>query len=142
MASFKNYYQILSVDSTADAATIKAAFRRLALRHHPDRAKSARIARRYQEIREAYEVLSDPARRHQYDEVYRAQTALRPVRGGLDDPVARAPRPTRAAGLGISLDVLGLRLGIAVDAAMPGPVARRTKPAPRRGPPRRPRSDR
>jgi DnaJ-class molecular chaperone len=132
---FKNYYRLLNVDSTADEATIKAAFRRLALRHHPDRAKSARTARRFQEIREAYDVLSHPERRREYDELYRAQTALRPVRA--DDTGAGEPRDTSTVGLGIRLNVLGLRVGIAVDAAATRRAARRRKPAPRRGPPRR-----
>lgn len=103
METFKNYYRTLNVDSTADDAAIKAAFRRLARRHHPDVAKTARAARRFPEIREAYEVLSDPERRRQYDQLYRARTAERPLTGG--------------AGVGITLDVLGLRLGFAVDTA-------------------------
>jgi DnaJ-class molecular chaperone len=134
---FKNYYRVLNVGAAADDATIKAAFRRLALRHHPDRAGSARIARRFQEIREAYDVLSDPERRRQYDEIYRAQTALRPVSEAVEAGQARRRRG--GVGLGISLDVLGLRLGVAVDAAVTRRVARPLKPPPRRGPPRRPR---
>ena len=129
---FKNYYRLLNIDSTADEATIKAAFRRLALRHHPDRAKTARTARRFQEIREAYDVLSHPERRREYDKLYRAQTALRPVRKDVDDAGARA---ASALGLGISLNVLGLRVGVAIDAVATGRAARRPKPAPRRGPP-------
>ena len=136
MTGFKNYYRVLGVDVTADEATIKGAFRRLALRHHPDRAKSARTARRFQQIREAYEVLSDQERRRAYDELYRTQTALRPVSDGLDEPIAGTSRNT-AAGLGISLDVLGLRIGVALDAAVPNPAARPPKPSRRRGPPRR-----
>lgn len=126
MDSFKNHYRTLNVDSTADEATVKAAFRRLALRYHPDRARTARAARRFEEIREAYDVLSDPDKRRAYDRVYRAQTALRPV-------TARAAPPRRrraasgAAGLGITLDLLGLRVGLAAGAAATRPPARRPR---------------
>lgn len=116
MDGFKNHYRALKIDFAADEATIKAAFRRLALRYHPDRARTGRAAHRFQEIREAYEVLSDPARRRAYDRVYRAQTALRPTTGGAAPRRAAASRGG-SAGLGISLDLLGLRLGLAVDAA-------------------------
>jgi DnaJ-class molecular chaperone len=112
MDSFKNYYRVLKIDSTADEATIKAAFRRLARRYHPDLARNARAARRFPEIREAYEVLSDPEKRRRYDQVYRAQTALRP-----EGPKVRARARSGSAGLGITLDVLGLRVDLTVDAA-------------------------
>jgi len=116
MERFKNYYRILNIDAAADAATIKAAFRRLARRCHPDLAKNARAARRFPEIREAYEVLCDPEKRRHYDEVYRAQMAVRPVADGRTSPNLGARARSGSVGLGISLDVLGLRVGLAVDA--------------------------
>jgi curved DNA-binding protein CbpA len=138
MDSFKNHYRVLNVDSTADEATIKAAFRRLARRHHPDLAKDARAARRFQAIREAYDVLSDPDKRREYDQVYRARTALRPVAGALEGPKVSARARAGSAGLGISLDVLGLKVGLAVDAALSRRAATRPKAASkkvsRRGP--------
>ena len=137
MKSFQNYYRVLRVESAADEATIKAAFRRLALRYHPDRTGNSRAARRFQEIREAYEVLSDPEKRRAYDEVYRAQTALRPVTGGLEGH-SEAQARAGSAGFRIALDVLGLKLGLAVDADVERRVARRPKRAPRKGRPRRP----
>lgn len=137
MKSFKNYYRVLDVDSTSNQATIKAAFRRLALRYHPDRAKTGRAARRFPEIREAYEVLSDRAKRREYDKVYRAETALRPAAGGGEDPTAIAQARGSSAGLGIALDVLGLELRVSVDAAKRR-APRPPKRAPRKGPPRKP----
>ena len=133
MQHFKNHYRVLNVDLTADDTTIKAAFRRLAFRYHPDRAKNARGARRFQEIREAYEVLSDPERRREYDEIYRAHTALRPVTGGLEGPDTGA----RSGGVGITIDLLGLRVGLTVDAAVSRRARPPLKPPPRKGPPRR-----
>src|SRR5213078_4290094 len=63
---FKDYYRILGVDRTADAKTIKSAYRKLARKHHPDVAKG-KDGERFKEISEAYEVLSDPEKRRRYD---------------------------------------------------------------------------
>ena len=136
MERFKNHYRTLHIDSTADEMAIKAAFRRLALRYHPDRARNARAARRFQEIREAYEVLSSPERRREYDRLYRAQTALRPMTRRVRGSVLGAEARAAAAGLGLTVDVLGLRIGVGLAADVIQPPAPR-KPAPRKGPPRR-----
>ena len=71
MENFKDYYRVLKVGPTADDATIKAAFRRLALRYHPDVARSKRAARWFPNIQEAYAVLADPEKRREYDRAYR-----------------------------------------------------------------------
>jgi curved DNA-binding protein len=64
----KDYYKILGVDKGADEKDIKRAFRRLAKAHHPDANPDDPQAHgRFQEISEAYEVLSDPEKRQQYD---------------------------------------------------------------------------
>jgi DnaJ-class molecular chaperone len=63
---FKDYYKTLGVERSADAKTIKSAYRRLARKHHPDVAKG-KDAERFKEINEAYEVLSDPDKRRRYD---------------------------------------------------------------------------
>ncbi|KAG6489080.1 chaperone protein dnaJ 20, chloroplastic-like [Zingiber officinale] len=64
-------YDLLSVANTAGANEIRSAYRRLALLWHPDSCRSAgderRYAERFMEAREAYEVLSDPVRRRNYD---------------------------------------------------------------------------
>ncbi len=64
---YKDYYKILGVDRSADDKTIKQAYRRLARKYHPDVAKTKGTAERFKEINEAYEVLSDPAKRQRYD---------------------------------------------------------------------------
>lgn len=63
----RDYYEVLGVARDADAAAIKDAFRRLALKYHPDRNKSPGAEERFKEIAEAYAVLSDPAKRAEYD---------------------------------------------------------------------------
>jgi molecular chaperone DnaJ len=63
----RDYYEVLGVARDADAKTIKDAFRRLALKYHPDRNKSPDAEERFKEIAEAYAVLSDPRKRAEYD---------------------------------------------------------------------------
>jgi len=67
---YKDYYEILGVPRSAGDAEIKKAFRKLAREHHPDVAKDKKRAEeKFKEINEAYEVLSDPAKRKKYDEL-------------------------------------------------------------------------
>jgi hypothetical protein len=61
-------YQQLQVDSAAELEVIDAAYRRLALRYHPDRDKSDEAVQRMQVLNEAKRVLSDPLSRARYDE--------------------------------------------------------------------------
>jgi curved DNA-binding protein len=71
--TYKDYYDILGVPRTATQKEIKAAFRRLARKHHPDvNPGDAAAEARFKEINEANEVLSDPERRERYD-TYGAQ---------------------------------------------------------------------
>ncbi len=68
--AFKDYYTTLGVARDADDDTIKKAFRKLARVHHPDVAKDKKTAEeKFKEINEAYEVLSDPAKRKKYDQL-------------------------------------------------------------------------
>lgn len=79
----KNYYALLGVAEDASTHQIKEAFRKLALRYHPDRNQGNPEAQsKMQQINEAYAVLSDPEKRRQYDSMYRrlgdaAQTRFR-----------------------------------------------------------------
>src|SRR5215467_11397204 len=67
---FKDYYETLGVSRSASEADIKKAFRKLAREYHPDVAKNKKQAEeKFKEINEAYEVLSDPAKRKKYDEL-------------------------------------------------------------------------
>ena len=68
--TFQDYYAILGVPRTATQKEIKAAFRKLARKHHPDLNQNDPAAeRRFKEANEANEVLSDPEKRRLYDEV-------------------------------------------------------------------------
>ncbi len=65
--ALKDYYSILEVAPNSGSADIKKAYRRLAMIHHPDRNKENPYAAAYfDEIREAYETLSDPLRKDHY----------------------------------------------------------------------------
>jgi molecular chaperone DnaJ len=67
---FRDYYKTLGLERTASEADIKSAFRKLARKHHPDVNPNNKDAeRRFKEINEAYQVLSDPAKRKKYDEL-------------------------------------------------------------------------
>lgn len=63
----RDYYEVLGVAKDAPQEEIKKAYRRLAKRYHPDLNKDGGSAERFKEVTEAYEVLSDPAKRAQYD---------------------------------------------------------------------------
>jgi DnaJ-class molecular chaperone len=67
---YKDYYKILGVDRKATEKEIKSAYRKLARKHHPDVNKNdAKAEARFKEVNEAYEVLSDPAKRRRYDQI-------------------------------------------------------------------------
>lgn len=64
----KNYYEVLGVDKKASQDDIKAAYRKLARQYHPDlHPNDEECAKKFKEINEANEVLSDPQKRQQYD---------------------------------------------------------------------------
>jgi len=66
---FKDYYSILGINKNASESDIKKAYRKLALKYHPDRNPNDKEAEnRFKEVSEAYEVLSDPEKRKKYDQ--------------------------------------------------------------------------
>lgn len=65
----KDYYKILGVSKSADSDEIKKAYRKLALKYHPDKTKGDKESeQRFKEANEAYQVLSDSTKRQQYDQ--------------------------------------------------------------------------
>jgi molecular chaperone DnaJ len=67
VAAKRDYYEVLGVPRDADRSAIKDAFRRLALKTHPDRNKEPGAEEKFKEIAEAYAVLYDPKKRAAYD---------------------------------------------------------------------------
>lgn len=87
---YKDYYEILGVPRTASDDEIKKSFRKLAREFHPDVAKDKKRAEeKFKEINEAYEVLSDPAKRRKYDELgagWKSGAEFRPPPGWQGRP--------------------------------------------------------
>lgn len=77
----KDYYKILGVSKGANDDEIKKAYRKLALKYHPDKNKSPQAEERFKEVAEAYEVLSDKKKRDIYD-----QYGEDGLRGGMGGP--------------------------------------------------------
>ncbi len=66
----KDYYKILNISHKATNEEIKKSYRRLALQYHPDRNKDPKRSIMFLEVNEAYQVLSDKAKRDRYDVIY------------------------------------------------------------------------
>jgi molecular chaperone DnaJ len=80
----RDYYEILGVAKNASEADLKKAFRRLAMKHHPDRNPGDKAAEEsFKEAKEAYEVLTDPQKRAAYDQFGHA---------GVDPSAGGGPR--------------------------------------------------
>src|SRR3989338_7072976 len=88
MAAKSDYYDILGVSKGASAEEIKKAYRKQALEWHPDRHKDDKEAaeKRFKEINEAYQVLSDPQKRSQYDQFGSAGQSFAQGFGGQTGP--------------------------------------------------------
>lgn len=68
MATKKDYYEILGVTRSASEAEMKSAYRKMALKWHPDKNKEPGAEAKFKEINEAYEVVSNPQKRAKYDQ--------------------------------------------------------------------------
>ena len=66
----KDYYKILEIEYGADIQNVKKAFRRLALKYHPDKNKAPDASTKFHEITEAYEVLNNDTNKNYYDNLY------------------------------------------------------------------------
>ena len=96
---YKDYYASLGVPRTASADELKKSFRKLARLHHPDVSKDKKKSEeKFQEINEAYEVLSDPEKRKKYDELganWKSGAEFRPPPGHGGFPGGQAFRGGR-----------------------------------------------
>jgi molecular chaperone DnaJ len=87
MAQTKDYYAVLGMPASATQDEIKKQYRKLAAKHHPDKNQNdPKAAERFKEISEAYQVLGDPDKRKQYDEMRRLGAF-----GGFGGAGARRP---------------------------------------------------
>jgi len=66
--SKRDYYEVLGVNRNAGDSDLKKAYRRLAMKYHPDRNPGAESERKFKEAKEAYEILTDPKKRSAYDQ--------------------------------------------------------------------------
>ncbi|GAA6007289.1 hypothetical protein JCM10207_001572 [Rhodosporidiobolus poonsookiae] len=101
MAKGKDYYALLGVDRGADEAKIKSAYKKMALKYHPDRNQgSEEASKKFKEVSEAYEVLSDKDKRAIYD-----QFGEEGLKGGF--PGAGGPGGAQGAGFGGGFNPFG-----------------------------------
>lgn len=80
----ENPYHILGVPPTATTEEIKKAYRALAMRHHPDRNPGENAERRFHAIKKAYELLSDPQKRADYNYRLNNRIVIDPAREAQD----------------------------------------------------------
>lgn len=80
MPAKRDYYEVLNVPRNATEDEVRKAYRKLAFQFHPDRNQNADAEQKFKEINEAYEVLSDAARRREYDQFGHSRAAF----GGAD----------------------------------------------------------
>ena len=97
----RDYYDILGVPRTASNDEIKKSYRRLAMKHHPDRnTDDADAERKFKEAKEAYEVLSDSDKRAAYDRFGHDGVRGGPPGGGSRrSKENRRPRPRKKTDL-------------------------------------------
>jgi molecular chaperone DnaJ len=80
----RDYYEVLGVERSADAAELKRAYRKLAMEYHPDRNQADGAAEKFKEINQAYEILTDDQKRAAYDRFGHAGVEGNGGPGGFD----------------------------------------------------------
>ncbi len=75
----KDHYEILGIASDASGETVRTAYRRKALQFHPDRNPAPDASEKFRDVQEAYETLTDAARRQVYDENRRRNLLDQPL---------------------------------------------------------------
>ena len=142
MADSGDYYAVLGITREATDADIKKAFRSLAHEYHPDRVgEDATKIERFKLVREAYETLSDPAKRATYDRRRERRANQSPFVGshwrhaGTPSTAGVGNRATAAAGNNIDLeDIFNDFGGVDLNLGRHKGAAPKPAPPPRRGP--------
>ena len=120
----RDYYEILGVERTCTEVELKAAFRKLAMQHHPDRNPGdARPRPRFKEVNEAYSVLSDPQKRAAYDRFGHAGVNGAGGGGAARLPATRTTSSPRCSATSSATCSAARRRG-ARPGARPGPALR------------------
>ena len=112
--ALKNYYIILGIPPNSSAEGVRFAFRRLAKKFHPDKAGRERTAL-FQDITEAYEVLSDPEKRKVYNQKLSEEN-----RNQKNIPVHQAPNQSEKRENHLSPNVLEMDAFLTVQEALSG----------------------
>lgn len=74
-----NYYHLLKIDRSATSYDVKKAFRREIAIYHPDNNNSPEAKARFEKLVEAFDILSDDAKRYQYDQLLEDEAANKPI---------------------------------------------------------------
>ena len=132
----ESYYELLQVSPTADLEIITAAYRALIRRHHPDRNPSPNADATTKRLNAAWEVLSDPAKRAEYDRTLAAGASSRPAppprppnqptqetRPPRPKPPPPPPRASQPQPVPNNLDVLWPILGLVIVMSIVAAVA-------------------
>jgi DnaJ-class molecular chaperone len=80
----KDYYAVLGIEVDASIAEVKNAYRKKASQFHPDKNTSPEAPARFREVKDAYDLLADPARRQAYDENRRRSLLENPIETAQD----------------------------------------------------------
>lgn len=118
MAAKRDYYEVLGVARDADEDAIKSAYRKLARKFHPDVNKEADAAKKFNEVQQAYDVLSDAAKRKLYDQYGHAGVESGAAAGG--GPRARWSASQAGPGQGFDSDFDSEDLGSMFEAFFGG----------------------
>lgn len=103
----KDYYEVLGIKKEASGDEIKSSYRKLVKKYHPDKNPGDKVAeQRFKEVQEAYDVLSDPQKRSEYDQMKEAEKRGFNF-GDIGDVFSQGRQPSSRGGSGFDIGDLG-----------------------------------